>query len=70
MGKISLRAARVNARLTQGEAAEKIGVSRSTIVNWESGKTSPRVGELKKIEAVYGVSCVDFDFLADIMRCL
>lgn len=36
--KISLEAARVNAGLTQGELAERLHVSRATIMNWESGK--------------------------------
>lgn len=38
MPKISLEAARVNAGLTQKELAEKLGVSNTTIVNWEKRK--------------------------------
>lgn len=37
--KIKLAAVRVNAGLSQEELAEKMNVSRSSIVNWENGKT-------------------------------
>ena len=43
MAKISLAAARVNANLTQGEMAEKLGVSRQTYHAWETGKAEMRV---------------------------
>lgn len=51
--KITLEAARVNAHLTQSEAAEKLGVSRSTIQSWESGRTSPSVIQADQISNVY-----------------
>lgn len=35
MIKISLRAARVNAELTQDNAAKALGISHSTLVKWE-----------------------------------
>lgn len=35
--RLSLRAARVNARFSQSGLAEKIGVSKSTISRWETG---------------------------------
>lgn len=35
---ISLAAARVNAGYTQGQLAEKMGVSRQTILNWKRVK--------------------------------
>lgn len=38
MVKIPINAARVAAGLTQEELAEKMGVSRQTIINWETGK--------------------------------
>lgn len=61
--KISLRAARVNAGLTQNEAAKKIGVTRDTLRNWETGKSSPNVVIFKTIEKVYGMSYDDISFL-------
>ena len=33
-----MEAARVNTGLTQQELAEKMGVSRSTVIDWENGK--------------------------------
>lgn len=53
---ISLAAARVNANLTQKEFAERCGVSESTVVAWESGRRSPNVKMLNKIEDALGVS--------------
>lgn len=35
---IRFEAARVNAGLTQKELADKMGVSRETVVAWENGK--------------------------------
>lgn len=51
--KISLAAARVNAGLSQKEAAELLGVSRSTLQNYEAGKTVPSWDVVMKIETVY-----------------
>ena len=56
MPKISLKAARVNAGLTQADSAERIGVSVSTIKNWETGKSFPNQPMIEKICEVYGVS--------------
>ena len=44
---ISMAAARVNAGLTQEEIAEKMQISRQTIVNWETGKVSPKPAQFK-----------------------
>lgn len=60
MPKITLKAARVNAHLTQTEAADKIGVAVSTLRNWEAGKTFPNKPKIDKLCEVYGVS---FDVL-------
>ena len=38
MAKIPFNAARVAADLTQQELADKMGVSRSTVNDWETGK--------------------------------
>ena len=39
--KISMAAARVNARKTQAEVAEALHVGKATVISWENGKTSP-----------------------------
>lgn len=56
MQKISVEAARVNAKLTQEELAEKMGVSRKTICNWESGKKSMRKSNLIAFCTITGFS--------------
>lgn len=53
---ISLAAARVNAKLTQKEFAEKCGVSESTVIAWETGRRFPNVNMLGKIESAVGMS--------------
>jgi len=51
--KITLKAARVNANMSQKDAADALGVNVSTIQNYETGKTIPDWGMVKKIETVY-----------------
>lgn len=45
--KISLAAARTNAKMTQESIAKKMGVSKNTIVNWENGKTEMKPAQFK-----------------------
>lgn len=52
---LSLRAARVNANLTQREAARKIGIGRATLQNYETGKSWPRGKVISKIAEVYNL---------------
>ena len=42
MVKITLEAARVNTGLTQEQLAEKMGVSRQSVIDWENGKREMR----------------------------
>lgn len=51
--KITLKAARVNANLSQKAAAVALGVNVSTIQNYEMGKTIPDWEMVKRIEEVY-----------------
>lgn len=62
MLKISLAAARVNARLTQSEVAGKMGVGKQTLVNWENGKTEPKASQLMQLCEIYAIP-QDFIFL-------
>lgn len=55
MFQITLRAARVNAGMTQAEAAKSAGVDKATIVNWERGKTSPRIDDIKNLCKIYKI---------------
>ena len=61
--KITLKAARVNAGLTQEEVAKKVKKSKNTIVSYESGKSSPDMVTGKALAAVYGCSIDDIIFL-------
>lgn len=47
--KISLKAARVNAGLSQDALAKEIGVSKSTVSRWEIGRIAIPDDELQKI---------------------
>lgn len=60
---ISLRAARVNLKLSQKESAKHLGISVYTLSNYERGKSFPNVPILKKIENLYGVKYEDVIFL-------
>lgn len=53
--KISLEAARVNAKLTQREAAEGVGVTVQTLINWEKGRTSPMIDKAIALCNLYGI---------------
>lgn len=51
-----IRQARINAQLTQEQAAEALGVSRQTMSNWENGKTYPDIVSVITMSDLYGVS--------------
>ena len=53
--KVSLKAARINADLSREHAAERIGVSVSTIKSWEAKKTFPDQPKIEKICEVYAI---------------
>lgn len=61
--KITLKAARVNAGLSQKAAGERIRVSKDTISNWENGRSFPSAEKIKEIEKVYKVKYDDLLFL-------
>lgn len=42
--------------LTQQELADKSGFSRNSIMNWETGKRNPKIGDIEKIAKVLDVS--------------
>ena len=57
--KITLKAARINADLTQQEVADKLGVSKHTIFNWEGGITKPKKHTLMVLASIYNVNVDD-----------
>ena len=56
MPQITLKAARVNAGLTQSEVAEKLKISAGTLKNWERGKTFPKQPQIEALCELYGVT--------------
>ena len=60
--KITLAAARKNAELTQKQVCDALNISKTTLVNYEKGRTIPDVkigGELAKL---YGISSDNIKF--------
>lgn len=55
-----LKAARNEANFTQEEIAEKLGVSRQTISNWENSKSYPDIISVIKLSDIY---CISLDAL-------
>ena len=53
--RISLAAARVNAKLTQSAVAKEMGVDKSTIINWEKGRSEPSVTQALWLSNRYGI---------------
>lgn len=64
MLRISLEAARVNAKLTQKELAKELGISNVTVINWEKGVSEPTLSQLRKISQLSGIP-MDFIYVPD-----
>lgn len=60
---ITLKAARVNAGLTQKEAAEKLGISKGTLASYEMYRTIPGIDTAEKIADLYGLKVDGIIFL-------
>lgn len=52
---ITLKAARVNAGMTQIQVEKTTGFARSTLTRWETGKGFPRIDHLTTLCKLYGV---------------
>ena len=61
--KFTLKAARVQAGLTQDEVARKLNKSKNTIVSYEKGRSSPDIETGKALAKIYGMSVDDIIFL-------
>lgn len=59
---ISLKAARVNAGLTQIEAAKRLGFTVQSLSNYETGRRVPNVLQARDMATLYGISIDDFLF--------
>ena len=60
--RITLKAARVNANLTQQQAAAALGITPKTLLGYEMGKTSPNMRIVQKMESLYGIPAENFIF--------
>lgn len=63
MAKMTMRAARVNAGLSQKGVASALNVSNKTISAWENGKSFPTADKIPLICDLYGLSYDDIIFL-------
>lgn len=61
--RVTIKAARVNANLTQTEFAKEIGVGVKTVQNWEAGVSSPRADKMPSICRALGCQIEDIIFL-------
>mgnify|MGYP001289012124 FL=1 len=52
---LSLEALRINAGMTQQDVADKLGVSRQTVMKWESGVTRPKELVIYALAKLYDV---------------
>ena len=60
--KLHLKAARVNAGLTQEKVAQELDISRATVRSYEKYKTKPDIETSKKLAALYGMTVDDIIF--------
>ena len=51
-----LKQARLTANLSQEVLAEKIGVSRQTVSNWENGRSYPDIASIIVLSDIYGIA--------------
>ena len=51
-----LKELRKNRKITQQTVADRFGVTRGTVSNWELGRREPDLQTLEKLAAFYGVS--------------
>lgn len=57
--RISLKAERLNRGLSAEDAAAQMGVEKATLLNAESGATTPRPANAKAIADFYGYKVTD-----------
>ena len=56
---ISIKAARVNAGLTQSEASAALNINKATLISWEKGRTAPTVSKFNEMCKLYGTKQED-----------
>lgn len=53
--KLSLEALRVNAGMTQQDVADRLGVTRHTVMSWEKGEVHPKGLVIYALSKLYNV---------------
>lgn len=56
---MTLKSLRQQKGLSIMEVAEKVGVHRQTVYQWERGETLPTLGKLVLLESVYGDDLIE-----------
>ena len=51
----SIRKNRERRGMSQGELARKLNVTRSSVSQWESGASRPKMGHVQKIAGIFGI---------------
>ena len=51
-----IKKSRTNAKITQEQAAQALGISRQTISNWENERSHPDIVSVFKMSDLYSVS--------------
>lgn len=58
--KISLRAARNNCNMSADNVSAILGISKTTLYNWERGETSPQIKYIEKLSHLYNIPIHSF----------
>ena len=69
MSKITVKAARVNAGLTQEELANKMGVHRSTISSWETNPSTMQIKDAELLCKILNIPISNIFFGYDSTNC-
>lgn len=59
-----LKTLRKGRKLTQEQAAEKLGITRASVSNYETGRRLPHLSELRRLAEFYGVGLDYFGIAA------
>ncbi|MBQ5655966.1 MAG: helix-turn-helix transcriptional regulator [Bacteroidaceae bacterium] len=62
---ISIKAARVNAGLTQSEVADRIGKTKNTVASYEAYVTLPDIKTAQAMAEIFGMSIDDIIWTQD-----
>lgn len=65
---IELKQRRENAKLSQEELAEKLGVSKRTVSSWETGENNPQPKMKRKIDQLFGEDATSKESILEIDR--